>query len=205
MKPIWALFAQIWTKKNFPGKTAQLLFKHCNHLLLCKISDKTDNSLLRKMPNWWTDRLTDRLTDNCDFIVSSVGRGFNKCFPLNSQRKLKHNWKVWMIKLFQLSNKLWWQKPLQLNFRLKILSGNNLKNCFLLSFWFVRFFNENNNLFYSCFHGLNALTLLNRQILSIMIKLLVCTLLWSHLPFAKNFHHLVWVETCLKEIDLFKI
>ena len=55
--PSLTLFAQIWTKMNFPGiKKALPVFKYSNYLPLCQKSEKINESFLRKMPNCWTGR-----------------------------------------------------------------------------------------------------------------------------------------------------
>ena len=55
-------FTQIRTKMNFPGKKSSVSFRYCNYLSLCQKSEKTMEQFLRKTPNWWTDRQTDRQT-----------------------------------------------------------------------------------------------------------------------------------------------
>ena len=57
---IWALFPQIKAKVNFPEKKALSVFRYSNYQLPCQKSEKTMEPFLRKKPNWWTDRQTDR-------------------------------------------------------------------------------------------------------------------------------------------------
>ena len=69
---IWALFAQIWTKMNFPEKRALSVITYSNYIPLCQKSGKTIEPFLRRTPNWRTDGRTDRQTDN-HFIGPSIG------------------------------------------------------------------------------------------------------------------------------------
>ena len=77
--PLWALFAQIWAKMNFPGKKGSVDIPIIYHRA------KNQKKLLN---NFWqkrrTDGRTDRQTDNGDFIGPFVWRGpkkkHEKCF-----------------------------------------------------------------------------------------------------------------------------
>ena len=48
--PFWARSPKIWAKMNFPGEKGPI-FEYSNYLLLCKKSEKTNDSFIRKMPN----------------------------------------------------------------------------------------------------------------------------------------------------------
>ena len=51
-----ALFAQIWAKTSFPRKKGCVSFRYSNYLQPCQKSEETNEPLLRKTPNWQTDR-----------------------------------------------------------------------------------------------------------------------------------------------------
>ena len=71
MGPFWALFAQIWAKKNFSVKKGSVSFQ------IFRLS-----TTVRKMPDGRTDsqtdktdRQTNRRTENGDLIGAPEGRG----------------------------------------------------------------------------------------------------------------------------------
>ena len=59
-------------------KWALSLFRYYKFLLLCKISQKSNDSFLRRIPNWWMDRQTDgrsdRQTDRQRWIYRTLRR-----------------------------------------------------------------------------------------------------------------------------------
>ena len=70
MQPFWALFTQIWGKKDFPGKRVLSGFKYSNYLPLCQKLEKANEFIPEKIA-----KLLDGQTDNSDFIGPSVGLG----------------------------------------------------------------------------------------------------------------------------------
>ena len=68
-----AHFAQIWAKMNFPRKKGLCQFLNISIIFhRAKNQEKSNEPLLRKTPNWQTDR------DNGGFIGPSVRRGSKK-------------------------------------------------------------------------------------------------------------------------------
>ena len=69
-KPIWGNFgpyqSKFGKKMSFPRKKRSVSFKHSNYLPTGKKSEKTEDSLQRKMPSWQAGRQTD----NRDFLRS---------------------------------------------------------------------------------------------------------------------------------------
>ena len=51
--PFLPKFGQKWL---FLEKRALSVFKYSDYVPSCKESEKSNNPILRKMPNWWTDR-----------------------------------------------------------------------------------------------------------------------------------------------------
>ena len=88
--PFWALFTQIGQKWIFLEKRAMSVFRYSNYLSLCQKSEKTIEQFLRKTPNWWTDRQTDRATDKNDF-KASVGRFLGIICLVHTQNCSKPN------------------------------------------------------------------------------------------------------------------
>ena len=85
--PCLALFAQPnFGQKWIFLKRALPVFKYTIYLPSSKNSEKTNEPFLTKMPNWWTDRETDKQTK-----VILRGKGLNiamspKTVPINSFR-----------------------------------------------------------------------------------------------------------------------
>ena len=62
LRPLWALFAQIFAQMNFPGKKRLCQFLNISIVIasLCQKSEEINEPFLRKMLNCWTSRQTDR-------------------------------------------------------------------------------------------------------------------------------------------------
>ena len=76
-----SIFAQIWAKYIFLEEGAQSVFKYSNYLPLCKKSEETGNSFLRKnfeLTDGQTDRQTDKQTDTHTGNGSFIGRDPNR-------------------------------------------------------------------------------------------------------------------------------
>ena len=71
---IFAFFAQIWAKMNFPRKKPLSVFKYSNYLPLCNKSGKTIMPFLRKILNWWMDGKADRRTDRQPWFCRTLCR-----------------------------------------------------------------------------------------------------------------------------------
>ena len=91
--PCLALFAQLnFRQKWIFLKRALPVFKYSIYLQSSKNSEKTNEPFLTKMPNWWTDRETDKQTDRQRWFFRTLRRkGLNiamppKTVPINSFR-----------------------------------------------------------------------------------------------------------------------
>ena len=69
----WAIFAQIWTKMNFPEKKRALSVFRYSIIYHRAKNQKKILSISEKTPNW----RTDRQTDNGVFVGPSIRRGSN--------------------------------------------------------------------------------------------------------------------------------
>ena len=83
------LFAQIWAKINSPEKRSLLVFKYSSYLPLGKKSEKTKDPFLRKMPDWRTDRQTDRWGSNYFWTLKKPFTVNSKPLFQNSKQKGK--------------------------------------------------------------------------------------------------------------------
>ena len=68
---ILGLFAQLWPEANFSGKkgSASFYIFQLNYPASCQKSEKTIEPILRKTPNWWTDRQADRRSDKQTMVI----------------------------------------------------------------------------------------------------------------------------------------
>ena len=68
---ILGLFAQLWPEANFSGKkgSASFYIFQLNYPASCQKSEKTIEPILRKTPNWRTDRQADRRSDKQTMVI----------------------------------------------------------------------------------------------------------------------------------------